>query len=253
MIPAETPLFWVLGILAVLLAGFSKAASGAGIAVLAVPLLSLVMPTPRAAAIMLPILCLIDLLGIWAFRRHFDGDMLRELMPGALIGIVLGALVFGVVDTRWVKGLLGAECMIFAVNRIVGARQIAQAQPQPRSRTRATWWSAVSGFTSTLAHAGGPPLMQYLLPLKLERMRFLGTTVFFFTAVNYVKLVPYGILGLLDASNLGTSLLLVPAIPLGYGLGFRFARTIPQKPFDAFINWSLLLTGIKLLSDGLFG
>lgn len=257
MTGAETfslpPTFWVLGVLAVLLAGFSKAASGGGIAILAVPLLSLVVPPPQAAAIMLPLLCLMDLLGVWTYRGRFDRALLRELLPGAVLGIIIGALVFGVVDVRWIKGLLGAECLVFAVHRLLAAGRIAAAPAQPSNAVRAFGWSAVSGFTSTLAHAGGPPLMQYLLALKIDKIRFVATSVWFFTAVNYLKLVPYTMLGLLQTSNLWLSLLLVPVIPVGYWIGYRFATRVPEKIFYAFVNWSLVVTGLKLLYDAVTG
>jgi hypothetical protein len=80
-----------------------------------------------------------------------------------------------------------------------------------------------------------------------------ATTVYFFTIVNYIKLVPYAWLGLLEKSNLSTSLLLAPVIPLGYWIGWKFTRSIPEKPFYTFINLTLIATGIKLLWDGLVG
>lgn len=250
---ADSLPFWILGILAVLLAGFSKAASGGGLAVLAVPLLSLVVPPPQAAAIMLPLLCLMDLLGIWTYRGKFDRSLLRELLPGALVGIGVGAWVFGVVEVRWIKGLLGFECLVFAIHRLLASQRIAAAPARARSAVRAFGWSAASGFTSTLAHAGGPPLMQYLLPLKIDKIRFVATSVWFFSVVNYVKLVPYAMLGLLQGGNLWLSLLLVPAIPLGYWIGYRFATRVPERVFFGFVNWSLVLTGAKLLYDALIG
>ena len=174
-------------------------------------------------------------------------------MPGAIVGIVVGALVFKTVDVRWVKGLLGAECLIFALHRIVGTQHLEQAPAGKPDRARAGFWSAISGFTSTLAPAGGPPILQYLLPLKLEKTLLVATTVYYFTIVNYLKLVPYAWLGLLERANLGTSLMLVPAIPIGYWIGWRFTRSIPEKPFYMFINLSLVATGIKLLWDGVMG
>jgi len=161
--------------------------------------------------------------------------------------------VFGTVDVRWIKGLLGLECLIFALHRLVAARPIEAAPARPRRPALALGWSAISGFTSTLAHAGGPPLMQYLLPLKLDKLRFVATSVYFFSVVNYVKLVPYAGLGLLDASNLATSMVLAPVIPLGYWIGYRFAKQVPEKWFFAFVNWSLVGTGLKLLYDALAG
>jgi uncharacterized membrane protein YfcA len=250
---ADPTLFYVLAVMAVLLAGFSKASAAGGVGLMAVPLMSIAIAPQHAAAIMLPILCALDLLGLWAYRGKFDSRLLRHLVPGAIIGIIAGALVFKTVDVRWVKGLLGAECLIFALHRIIGTRRLEAAAPARPSSLRGGFWSAVSGFTSTLAHAGGPPILQYLLPLKLSKSLLVATTVYYFTIVNYLKLVPYAWLGLLEKANLSTSLLLLPAIPVGYWIGWRFTRWIPEKPFYTFINLSLLATGIKLLWDGVSG
>ena len=250
---SDPTLFYVMAVLAVLLAGFSKASAAGGVGLMAVPLMSIAIAPQHAAAIMLPILCALDLLGLWAYRGKYDLRLLRQLVPGAIVGIVVGALVFKTVDVRWVKGLLGAECLIFALHRIVGTRRLEQAPAGKPDRARAGFWSAISGFTSTLAHAGGPPILQYLLPLKLEKTLLVATTVYYFTIVNYLKLVPYAWLGLLERANLGTSLMLVPAIPIGYWIGWRFTRLIPEKPFYMFINLSLVATGIKLLWDGVMG
>ena len=245
----DPTLFYALAGLAVLLAGFSKASAAGGVGLLAVPLMSIAIAPQHAAAIMLPILCALDLLGIWAYRGHSPGRLLRQLIPGAFVGILAGALVFRTLDVRWVKGLLGAECLLFALHRIIGSRRFESAPGAAPDRFKARFWSAVSGFTSTLAHAGGPPILQYLLPLKLDKMLLVATTVYFFTIVSYAKLVPYGLLGLLDASNLRTSLLLAPVIPVGYWIGLTFTRLIPEKAFYAFINVSLLATGAKLIWD----
>ena len=250
---ADPTLFYALAVIAVLLAGFSKASAAGGVGLMAVPLMSIAIAPQHAAAIMLPILCALDLLGLWAWRRQFDLRLLRQLVPGAILGIVIGALVFKTVDVRWVKGLLGAECLVFALHRIAGGRRFEAAAAREPDAARAGFWSAVSGFTSTLAHAGGPPILQYLLPLKLPKALLVATTVYFFTVVNYLKLVPYAWLGLLEEANLGTSLLLAPAIPLGYWIGWRFTRWIPEKPFFTFINLSLVVTGLKLLWDGVAG
>ena len=250
---SDPTLFYVMAVLAVLLAGFSKASAAGGVGLMAVPLMSIAIAPQHAAAIMLPILCALDLLGLWAYRGKYDLRLLRQLVPGAIVGIVVGALVFKTVDVRWVKGLLGAECLVFALHRIVGTRRLERAPAGKPDRARAGFWSAISGFTSTLAHAGGPPILQYLLPLKLEKTLLVATTVYYFTIVNYLKLVPYAWLGLLERANLGTSLMLVPAIPIGYWIGWRFTRSIPEKPFYMFINLSLVATGIKLLWDGVMG
>jgi uncharacterized membrane protein YfcA len=246
------PAFWAVGIPAVLLAGLGKA-GGSGLGTLCVPLMALALPPAVAAAIMLPILCAMDLLGLWAWRGRADAAVLRTVVPGALLGIAIGALAFSWLDVRWVKALLGAESVAFALHRILARHAIAAAAPAAPSRWRGGFWGAVSGFTSTLAHAGSPPLMQYLLPLKLDKERLVATTVIFFTAVNFTKLVPYGAIGLLDASGLGASLALAPFVPLGYWAGVRLVRRLSEKVFHRLLVGSLLLIGIKLLYDAWVG
>jgi len=246
------PAFWAVAVPAVLLAGFSKA-SGNGLGMLSVPLMALAMSPAVAAAVMLPLLIAMDALGLWAWRGRADADTLRSVLPGAMLGILIGALAFSVLDVRWVKGLLGAEAVAFALHRIVARHAIAAAPPRPASRLAGGFWCAVSGFTSTLAHAGSPPLMQYLLPLKLEKERLVATTVIFFTVVNAVKLVPYGAIGLFDLSGLTASLALAPFVPLGYWAGIRLVKVLPETIFYRLLVGSLLVIGIRLLYDAFVG
>lgn len=245
------PAFWATAVPAVLLAGLSKA-SGNGLGMLAVPLMALTMSPAAAAAIMLPILIAMDALGLWAWRGRADAATLKAVLPGAMLGIVLGTLAFSVLDVRWVKAILGAESVAFALHRIVARHAIAAAAPRPQSALAGGFWGTVSGFTSTLAHAGSPPLMQYVLPLKLDKERLVATTVIFFTVVNVVKLVPYGLIGLLDASGLTASLALAPFVPVGYWAGLRLVKILPDAIFHRLLVGSLLLIGIKLLYDALF-
>lgn len=246
------PLFWAAAVPAVLLAGVGKA-SGNGLGMVAVPLMALAMSPAAAAAVMLPILVAMDLIGLWAWRGRADGAVLRTVLPGAMLGIAIGALAFLALDVRWVKAILGAESVAFALHRIFARHAIAAAPARPPSRWLGGWWGAVSGFTSTLAHAGSPPLMQYLLPLKLDKERLVSTTVIYFTAVNLAKLPPYAALGLLDAGGLGASLALAPFVPIGYWAGMRLVKWLPEPVFYRVLVGSLLLIGIKLLADAFVG
>ena len=244
--------FWLVAVPAVLLAGVAKA-SGNGLGMVAVPLMALAMPPAVAAAVMLPILCAMDALGLWAWRGRADAAVLRSLLPGAMLGIVLGTLAFFALDVRWVKALLGAEAVAFALHRIAARHRIAAARPHAPSAWRGGFWGTVAGFTSTLAHAGSPPLMQYLLPLKLDKERLVATTVVFFTVVNAAKLPPYWAIGLIDGSGLLASLALATFVPLGYWAGIRLVRRLSDALFHQVLVGSLLLIGIKLLFDAVIG
>lgn len=251
---ATLPLaFWLLAIAATLLVGMSKAGFGGAAGSLGVPLMALVVAPPFAAAVMLPILLAIDAIGLVVFRGRGDVANLRIILPGAMIGIALGWLTFGQVDARWIRLLIGVEALLFAVDRFRAARGDTIAVSQAPSFYPGIFWSALSGFTSFVSHAGGPPIMQYLMPQNMDKMRLVGTTVIFFSVVNFSKLGPYAQLGLLDLSNLGVSLLLAPVIPLGYFIGYRLLDAIDMRGFNLVTAWTLLAAGAKLVHDGLLG
>ncbi len=254
-------LFYALVIPAVLLAGISKGGLS-GLGALSVPMLALVLPPGQAAGLMLPILCLMDLFGLWAYRGHWDAGQLRLLLPGAVLGIGVGVLAFGHLDENAVRALIGVIAVLFALNqwlkpvlqaRLMRAAPAGAPPSRLKGRLKGLFWSGLSGFTSFLAHAGGPPLMIYLLPLRLEKMQFAGTTVVLFGVVNYVKLVPYFWLGQIDRANLSTALLLAPLAPVGIWLGLWLTKRIAEALFYRISFVLLFLSGAKLLYDGLKG
>ena len=117
-------------------------------------------------------------------------------------------------------------------------------------KRQGSFWSGVAGYTSFVAHAGGPPLNVYLLPQQLDKTLYVGTAVVFFALVNYVKLVPYGLLGQFDATNLATSAVLTPLAPIGVLMGVFLHKRVSQELLFQVVYAGLLVTGVKLLWDG---
>ena len=114
------------------------------------------------------------------------------------------------------------------------------------------FWSGVAGFTSTQIHAGGPPIAVYLLPQKMDQVKLMGTMAIFFVVMNYIKLIPYTILGAIDSSNIMTSVVLMPLAPIGVKLGYLILNRVSQKVLYRFLYIALALSGMKLLYDGIF-
>lgn len=245
------PAFYAAAVPAVILAGISKAGLGGAVGGLAVPVMSLAIAPPRAVAILLPILLVMDAMGLFAFRGKIDRAVLRVAIPAGLVGTLLGWWLFRTVDERWIRGLIGAEAVIFALQRLLEGQAAWTGAPRPLRTGRAAFWSAVSGFTSFVSHAGGPPMMQLMMPLKLHREIFVGTMAWYFAAINFSKIGPYGALGLLDETQLATSLALMPAVPVGYVLGLVLLRKASPALFVRVATVALLATGCKLLWDAL--
>ena len=241
------PYFYAVTIPAVLLLGVSKSGFGAGFGSLAVPMMALAVTVPEAAAILMPVLLLMDIMGMAAFRKDFDLKLLKFLIPFGVLGIVIGAMLFKVLNANTVAGVVGALTLLFLAQRLLLPPQ-ADSPPPPR------WLGALltttSGFTSFIAHAGGPPISAYVIPLRLSPVQYTATMAFFFFVVNLSKWIPYAWLGLLDTRNMATSLVLLPLAPIGVWVGVRMAWRISPVVFYRFLYAGMFLTGIKLLWDG---
>ncbi|WP_180682555.1 TSUP family transporter [Tepidicella baoligensis] len=248
--PITDPWFYAVAIPAVLLMGISKSGFGSGFGALAVPMMALAVTVPQAAAIMMPLLLVMDILGMAALRRDVDWRLFRFLVPFALLGTLIGTLLFRWVDPRLVAGLVGLLTLLFLAQRLLFPPR-PDAPPPPR------WVGGIltvtSGFTSFIAHAGGPPLNAYVIPLKLRPVVFTATMAFLFFVVNLSKWVPYAWLGLFDWRNFATSLVLIPFAPLGVWAGVALARRIQPVLFYRMVYLGMFLTGVKLVWDGWFG
>lgn len=240
------PIFYALAIPAVLLLGVSKSGFGAGFGSLAVPMMALSVSVPQAAAILMPVLLVMDLLGMAAFRQHVDRRLLAFLLPYGLLGIVVGTFLFKLLDARVVAGVVGFFTLLFLAQRLL-------FPPRPDSPPPPRWLGALltaaSGFTSFIAHAGGPPINAYVIPLRLSPVLFTGTMAFFFFFINVSKWIPYAWLGLLDTRNMLTSLALLPFAPIGVWIGVRIAHRIQPVLFYRLVYAGMFLTGLKLVWD----
>ena len=241
---------WIVAGIAVLLTGLSKSGFGGALGGLAVPFMAIWISPADAAAVMLPILCIMDVIGIRAFWGKWSRPEITLLIPSALLGIGVGSLAFGLLSENAVKASVGAIAVLFALDRFLGLRNRLRL-PEGASLFSGLFWGATSGFTSTLAHAGGPPVLVYLLGRKLDKGTFVATTVIFFTVINAVKLIPYVALGIFSANTLKMTLLLAPLAPVGVLAGMRLQHLIPERPFFLMSTALLGVSGLKLLYDGL--
>jgi uncharacterized protein len=240
------PWFFAAAIPAVLLMGLSKSGFGSGFGSLAVPIMALSVPVPQAAAIFMPLLLVMDLLGIAAFRRDVDKVLLRFLLPFGVVGIGLGTVLFQWVSPHWVAGVVGVLTLLFLAQQLVFPPQKSGARMPSGVGAGLI---VASGFTSFVAHAGGPPYAAYMLGKRLSPVVYTATAAYFFFIINLSKWLPYTYLGLFDSRNLLTSLLLVPVAFAGVWLGIRLAKRIQQALFYRCVHLGMFLTGCKLIWD----
>jgi uncharacterized protein len=233
----------------------SKDSGFIGFGLVATPLLALVVPPVQAVAILLPIMLLQDLISVWAYRRDWDKWNLAVTLPGALLGVGAAWLVAAAVPDSYVRLTVGVIALAFALNHWFGRRPIA-SEHRPAA-IRGIFWGAVSGFTGTLANAGGPPFLVYVMPQRLEKLTFVGTMAIFFTALNAIKVPPFFALGQFTTLNLATSAVLLPLAVATNFLGIWLVRKMPTHLFYEiayllvfFVSLALIWQGVAAIHTG---
>ena len=241
------PIFYFAAIPAVVIVGISKGGFG-GIALLAVPILSLVTDPIKSAAIMLPILITMDVFALWIYRGTYDLPSLTSLLPPAMLGIFVGWLTATWVTADFVRFVIGTISILFTLDHWLKWRPTLTGRP---SRIKGLFCGAGAGFTSFIAHAGAPPFQFYMVPIRLEPRIYIGTGVIFFAIVNAIKVLPYTLLGQFDTENLLTSLVLLPLAPLSILLGFTLVKIVSVVLFYRITYFIVFLIGLKLIWDSL--
>jgi uncharacterized membrane protein YfcA len=244
----DDPWFYVVAVPAVLLLGLSKSGFLSGFGSLATPLIALTVPVPQAAAIVLPLLVVMDAVNMRELFGQRDRALLRLLLPAGLVGLALGTLLFGVLSSKAVAGLVGLLTLLFLAQRLLFP---PRAEGAPRSRALGWALGLASGFTSFVAHAGGPPIAAYVLPLRLAPVVASATMATFFTVINWSKWLPYAALGLIDLTNMATAVVLLPLAPLGVWLGAWALRRVPVAAFYRIAYLGMAAAGLQLLWEGL--
>lgn len=242
------PFFYLVSIPAVLLYGIAKGGFGGSVAVLAVPLMALVMSPTQAAAILLPILVVMDVLVVKTYWGVFDRRALILLLPGAIVGILIGYSVADSMNDNYMRILVGVLSLVFGAQSLLQLQSRASAE---HNAVSGSLFGVLAGFTSFSIHAGGPPFAMYLMPKKLQPLLYAGTAGLFFAVVNAVKTIPYAMLGQFNTDNLLYALVLVPLAPLGVSLGHYLVKRSDPTLYYRIISFFLLVVGAKLLWDGL--
>ncbi len=243
------PLFYAAAIPAVTLMGLAKGGFS-GLGLLSLPLMALVVSPVQAAAITLPILIVQDVVSVWAYRHTWDRRNILILLPSAVLGILTGYLLAARVSDSAVTLTVGVISVAFAVRRMMLERGGEAVKPAPADVPRGVFWGWVTGFTSMIAHAGGPPFQIYVMPQRLQRDVFVGTGAIFFALNNWIKVPPYMALGQFTAENLATAGALFPVAIASTWAGVWLVRRVSGQRFYTLVYVLLILVGTKLVVDG---
>ena len=238
------PSLFALLCLAAFFVGLSKGGMPV-IAMLSVPILSLVMSPIVAAVMLLPIYIISDIISVWLYRREYSAVNLKILIPAGIFGVLVGWATAAYVSDELVSLLLGIMGITFCLH--VWLRNNENIKPTMPNTSKGLFWGTLAGFTSFISHAGGPPYQVYILPQKLPKMMFAGTSTILFAVINLAKIVPYSTLYPYTKTSLIASSTLIPVAALGTIFGRYLIKRLSEKWFFLAVQIALFLISVKLI------
>ena len=242
--------FWLLAGLAALFVGGSKGGLPL-VGILGVPIMALQISPIVAAGLLLPIYIISDMYGLWIYWKSYDARNIAILVPAAAIGIGVGWATASITNEAVVTLLVGIIGLAYCIDAIVKARR--KLPPRPADVPRGLFWGSLTGFTSFVSHSGAPPYQMFVLPQRLEKMVYAGTSTITFAIINLLKLPPYWFLGQVNVGSLRIAVILAPIAIIGAFVGYRLTKIIPEKAFYRFVEVALFLVSLKLIYDGVVG
>ena len=237
---------WVITGLAAFLVGLGKGGLGGMVGALTTAMMALVLPPEKVIGLVLPMLMVGDVFAVAAHWRRWDRDLILQLVPSAILGVLLSTYFLYQITGESLRLILGVIVLVFVIYKLLEGRLLRQLDYRPK---RHHGWVAgvVSGITSTLAHGGGPPLSIFLVIQDLKPETFAATAAFFFFVLNWMKIPSYWFAGLFDAALMRSALWVLPLVPLGVWTGKWLVGRVGREVFNKVILLLLGVSGVLLL------
>lgn len=227
----------------VLLIGISKSAFAGALGVFAVPLLMLKLSATEAIFLMLPLLIVGDMLSVKSYWNKWDSRLLRTLIPGAIVGVGIAYFIMDFIDTEYLQVIIGIICIIFSLKNLLFKQAVITAL---NNKVGAFIMSIFSGITSSLVHAGGPPIIIYFSAIGLAPAKFIATASAFFAMMNVFKLIGVTALGGLTSDIMLTAMAFIPLALVGNWIGVKINTSLNKQLFLKVMSYLLLLLGCWL-------
>ncbi|MCM8533099.1 MAG: sulfite exporter TauE/SafE family protein [Lentisphaeraceae bacterium] len=244
---------WILLYLSGLIVGFAKTGV-AGIGILAVPIFASIFPAEKSAGILLPVLCVADVLAVTYYRRHADWKKIIPLIPWVAAGLLTATWFYfsgrqeGTFMYSFIQSYMKPTIGVVVLTILCLSLWKEKHKDVPEGKLVAVGTGFSAGFTSMLANAAGPIMNIYLLVMKLPKQAFIGTSAWFFLLINYVKLpLMYFGAGSINETSLKLNAMLIPAVLIGAVLGIKVVKYIPEAKFKRAVQVLVLAACLKLI------
>ena len=235
MMDSLTTLQWTVLLLSALCTGMSKTGVQ-GLMLLMVPFMAMTFGAKASTGVILPMLCMADVMAVAYYRRTAEWRTVLRLLPTAVLGFFLAIAVDSIIPAPEFKKLMG-----WTLALALAVMFWSEWHGRENRWAKRWWYSAtfglLGGFTTMIGNAAGPVMAVYLLSMRKDKMSYVGINAWFFLVVNLLK-VPLQVFFWHNISwdTLALDALTLPVILLGAVIGVRIVRRLPEEAFRRFIQ-----------------
>ena len=246
MIDTLTIFQWAILSLSALCIGMSKTGVQ-GMMLLIVPYMAMAFGAKESTGVILPMLCMADIIAVAYYKRIADWKVVAKLLPTAILGFFVAIFVDKLIPAQEFRHLMGWTLALALVvmiwNEVFG---------KENKWMQKWWYSAIfgllGGFTTMIGNAAGPVMSVYLLSMRKEKMEYIGINAWFFLVVNLLKIpLQTFVWDNITWDTFSLNLLMLPVIGIGALVGIRIVRVFPERAFRRFIQIVTILSVAMML------
>jgi len=228
---------WSLILVAAFIIGLSKAGLK-GIDMMNVTIMAIVFGGKASTGIVLPLLCVADIMAVKYYHRHAQWSHFWKLIPWMMIGILIGVYVGKDLNEVVFRKLMAI--IIISTVIIMLVLEFRKSVTVPANKLFVANMGLIAGFTTMLGNLAGAFSNIYFLAMRMPKNDFIGTAAWLFLVINLFKL-PFQVFYWknINLVTLQTDLLLLPALIGGFWAGLKIVSKIKD---DSYRKVVILLT-----------
>lgn len=217
-----------------------------GLSMIAVSLYAIALGGKASAGLLLLLFMLADVFAVRYYYQEAQAKLIKQLLGPAIIGLVVGGVIGNMIDDTLFKNIMAM--IILSCLGLMAWPRFAVASGTEENTFAPILIGVLAGFGTMIANVSSPILAIYLLALQLPKKQFIGTIVWFFFIINFLKL-PFHIWSwqTITWATCGTALLAIPLIALGFGMGLWLIKRISEQRFRYLIIGVTLIAAVRLL------
>ncbi len=236
---------WMVLILAAFIIGISKAGISS-ISIITASWLAIIFGSKQSTGVVLPMLCIADVLAVLYYKRNANKNLLLKLMPWVFTGILIATWLGNKIDNTIFKPLMSILILVSAISLLWFKKKANFKIPTNPVFAAAMGFS--TGFTTMIGNIAGAFSNIYFMAMQLPKATFIGTTAWLFLIINLIKL-PLHIYSwqTINKQTIVINLYMIPAIVSGFYFGTYIVKKLNEEKFKLVIIWLTILSSLFLL------